>query len=46
MRTKLQAADLATGQGIDVIVTNGRNKDALYDIVSGKKVGTLFAARK
>ena len=46
MRTKLQAADLATSQGIDVIVTNGKNPQALYDIVNGKKVGTLFVARK
>ncbi|MBQ9886448.1 MAG: glutamate 5-kinase [Lachnospiraceae bacterium] len=46
MRTKLQAADIATAQGIDVIVTNGKNTDALYDIVNGKKVGTLFVAKK
>lgn len=37
MRTKLQAADIATSQGIDVIVTNGSNTKALYDIVEGKK---------
>ena len=46
MRTKLQAADLATRQGIDVIVTNGRNVSALYDLIAGKKAGTLFVARK
>ena len=46
MRTKLQAADIATAQGIDVIVTNGNRPDALLDIVSGKKVGTLFVARR
>lgn len=46
MRTKLQAADLATAQGIDVIVTNGANTNALYDIVHGQKVGTLFVAKK
>ena len=46
MRTKLQAADIATSQGIDVIVTNGSNTKALYDIVEGKKVGTLFVAHK
>ncbi len=45
MRTKLQAADLATSQGIDTIVTNGKNPQVLYDIVSGKKAGTLFVAR-
>ncbi len=42
MRTKLQAADLATAQGISVVVTNGQNPKALYDIAEGAKVGTLF----
>lgn len=45
MRTKLQAAEMATSQGINVIVTNGNNLTALYDIVAGRKVGTLFAAK-
>lgn len=45
MRTKLQAADIATSQGIDVIVTNGKNPQALYDVVNGEKVGTLFVAQ-
>ena len=45
MRTKLQAADLATAQGISVLVTNGKNPKALYDVIEGKKVGTLFAAK-
>ncbi|MBQ8306100.1 MAG: glutamate 5-kinase [Blautia sp.] len=46
MRTKLQAADLATAQGISVLVTNGKNPGALYDVIEGKKVGTLFAAKR
>ena len=46
MRTKLQAADLATSQGIDTIVANGSNPAALYDIVKGKKAGTRFTAKK
>ena len=45
MRTKLQAADIATRQGIDVIVTNGKNPEVLYDIAGGKKTGTLFKGR-
>ncbi len=44
MRTKLQAAELATSQGISTIVVNGRDQNALYDIMNGKKVGTLFVA--
>lgn len=46
MQTKLQAAELATAQGIDVIVTNGKRPQDLYDIVEGKKVGTLFVGKK
>ncbi len=46
MKTKLQAATLATGQGIDTIITNGSNSFSLYDIADGKKVGTLFSGRK
>ncbi len=46
MRTKIQAADLATGQGISVIVTNGERPESLYDIVDGKKVGTLFKGNR
>ena len=42
MRTKLEAARLATAQGTDVIITNGKNPAALYDIVGGRPVGTLF----
>lgn len=46
MRTKLQAAELATSQGTATLVTNGARPEALYDIVDGKKIGTLFVARK
>ena len=46
MQTKLQAAELATAQGIDVIITNGNRPQALYDVIAGKKVGTLFVGKK
>ena len=46
MRTKLQAADLATAQGIDTIVTNGKNPEILYKVVSGEPAGTLFKGRR
>ena len=46
MRTKLQAADLATSQGIDTIVANGSNLAALYEIVKGKQVGTKFTGHR
>ena len=45
MRTKLQAAALATSQGIDTIITNGKNPAALYDIIEGVPVGTKFKAQ-
>lgn len=46
MRTKLQAASLATAQGIDVTITNGQRPEALYDIVKGLPAGTLFSGRQ
>ena len=45
MKTKLQAADLATSQGIDTIVTNGMCPTVLYRMVEGNPVGSLFAGR-
>ena len=45
MRTKLQAAQLATSNGIDTIVTNGKRPEVLYDIVRGGKAGTLFTGK-
>ncbi len=46
MRTKLAAARLATAQGIDTVVTNEKNPSALFDIVEGRRVGTLFYGKK
>ncbi|MBR2189586.1 MAG: glutamate 5-kinase [Eubacterium sp.] len=46
MRTKLQAAELATSQGIHTLVVNGKKLSALYNIMNGEKEGTLFVARK
>lgn len=43
MVTKLEAAELATNAGINMIISNGENVDALYDILDGNLVGTLFA---
>ncbi|MFC4598176.1 glutamate 5-kinase [Cohnella hongkongensis] len=46
MKTKLQAAKLATAQGIDTIITNGKNPSALYEIIKGDSVGTLFVGKR
>lgn len=43
MRTKLQAAQLATAQGTDTVITNGKNPDILYRVIKGGSAGTLFA---
>ena len=45
MKTKLRAAALATAQGIDTIIANGKAPEALYEIVKGNRAGTLFAGR-
>lgn len=45
MRTKLQAAKLATAQGIDTVIANGKNPAALYEIVKGGSAGTLFPGK-
>ena len=45
MKPKLRAAALATAQGIDTVITNGKAPEALYEIVRGNKVGTLFVGK-
>jgi glutamate 5-kinase len=44
MITKLQAAEIAMENGIDVIIANGENPSVLIKIIEGKKVGTKFIA--
>ena len=46
MRTKVQAADLATSAGIETVVVNGKNPAVLYDVADGKEPGTRFLARR
>ncbi|NLW66057.1 MAG: glutamate 5-kinase [Clostridiales bacterium] len=46
MITKLQAAELATKNGIDMIIANGATPELLYDIVEERPTGTIFVARK
>ncbi|MDP2980573.1 MAG: glutamate 5-kinase [Candidatus Omnitrophota bacterium] len=46
MKTKLDAAKIAVKSGIDCVIADGKEKDILLKIVSGKKVGTLFQANK
>ena len=46
MKTKLQAAELAISHGIDTTVTNGKNPEAIYEILKGNSAGTLFVGQK
>lgn len=45
MKTKLRAAELATAQGIDTVITNGKAPEMFYEIVKGNKAGTLFVGK-
>lgn len=42
MHTKLKAAEIVTGSGIDMIISNGATPEKIYEILEGKPVGTLF----
>ncbi len=44
MKTKLHAAEIVLKNGIDMIITNGKNIENLYDIADEKEIGTLFKA--
>lgn len=44
MVTKIEAAKIANSAGISMLIVNGTHIDSLYDIIDGKKVGTLFRA--
>ncbi len=46
MATKILAARIATGAGVDMVIANGGTPTLLYDIVDGKPVGTRFIGRK
>lgn len=42
MLSKLEAAEIALRAGFDMVIALGKKPEALYDIVEGKPVGTLF----
>lgn len=46
MTTKLSAAQIATAAGCDMIITNGKHPQALYDILEGTPVGTRFLGKE
>ena len=44
MVTKLQAAQIATEAGCEMVIANGHHPAALYDIAAGQPAGTRFLA--
>lgn len=46
MATKLHAAQIATESGCDMIITNGKYPETLYNIAEGKPTGTRFYAKR
>lgn len=42
MKTKLQAAEIASSSGIPMVIANSRRENVLRDILAGRPVGTLF----
>ena len=45
MATKLHAAEICLDAGCDMVITNGKRPDDLYEILDGKAVGTTFSRR-
>ena len=45
MVTKLHAAEITMGAGIDTIVMNGENPTEIYKALDGKQVGTFFKGK-
>ncbi len=46
MVTKIRAASIAGGEGIPMVITNGKSPEVLYDICDGKNVGTYFVPER
>lgn len=46
MRTKLQAAKIATEAGCDMVIANGSDPEIIYQILENKPVGTRFVSKK
>ncbi|MBQ6707507.1 MAG: glutamate 5-kinase [Clostridia bacterium] len=46
MTTKIHAAEIACGAGIDTIIMNGEQPEHIYDLLDGHQVGTFFKGKK
>ncbi len=46
MKTKLEAAKIASNSGCRIVLANGRQKDIISRIVAGEEIGTIFVPGK
>ena len=46
MKSKINAAKMATDNGVTVVVANGKISDTLIDIMNNKDTGTIFFPKK
>lgn len=46
MRTKLEAAKIATNCGVRMVIANAQRPNVISDVVAGERVGTRFLSRK
>lgn len=42
--TKIKAAEIATSNGVPVVIMNGNNPENIYEVLNGKSIGTYFKA--
>lgn len=45
MNTKLQAAQIASSMGVDMVIANSKDVKNIHRILDGKNIGTLFVAK-
>lgn len=45
MNTKLQAAQIASSMGVDMVIANSKDVKNIHRILNGDKIGTLFVAK-
>ena len=46
MATKLAAAQICMDAGTDMVIVNGADPAAIYDVLDGKNIGTRFIGRR
>ena len=46
MRTKIEAAEIATKSGVTMVIADGRATDVVTEIAAGRGVGTTFLPKK